>query len=63
MTEVFHVKQSDNIDAGRIPQGRIEAMAKPVLAAVRKAFEDPATAKDYEKWLAERAEKLKGATT
>ncbi len=57
------MKQSDNIDAGRIPQERIDSMARPVLAAVRKAFEDPATAKDYEKWLAERAEKPKGATT
>lgn len=64
MTEVFHVKQSDNIDAGRIPQGRIEAMAKPVLAAVRKAFEDPETRKDYESWLEKRATKqTKGATT
>lgn len=57
------MKPTSYIDAERIPQERIDSMARPVLAAVRKAFEDPATAKDYEKWLAERAEKLKGATT
>lgn len=57
------MKPASYIDAERIPQERIDSMARPVLAAVRKAFEDPATAKDYEKWLAERAEKLKGATT
>lgn len=57
------MKPASYIDAERIPQERIDSMARPVLAAVRKAFEDPATAKDYEKWLTERAEKLKGATT
>ena len=54
-------RDDDTMDAKRIPQERIDAMARPVLAAVRKAFEDPATAKDYERWLAERAAKLKGA--
>lgn len=63
MTEVFHVKQCDNIEAEKIPQERINAMAKPVLAAVRKAFEDPETRKDYESWLEKRATKqTKGAT-
>ncbi len=63
MTEVFHVKQSDNIDAERIPQERIDSMARPVLAAVRKAFEDPETMKDYKSWLEKRATKqTKGAT-
>lgn len=55
------MKPAINIEANRIPQERVDAMARPVLAAVRKAFEDPATAKDYERWLAERAAKLKGA--
>lgn len=55
------MKPAINIEAKQIPQERVDAMARPVLAAVRKAFEDPATAKDYERWLAERAAKLKGA--
>lgn len=55
------MKPAINIEVKRIPQERVDAMARPVLAAVRKAFEDPATAKDYERWLAERAAKLKGA--
>ena len=55
------MKPAINIEAKRIPQERVDAMARPVLAAVRKAFEDPDTAKDYERWLAERAAKLKGA--
>lgn len=55
------MKTTSYMDAKRIPQERVEAMARPVLAAVRKAFEDPATAKDYEKWLAVRAAKTKGA--
>ena len=58
------MKQSDNIDAERIPQERIDSMARPVLTAVRKAFEDPETLKDYESWLEKRAAKRrKGATT
>jgi hypothetical protein len=55
------MKSTSYMDAKLIPQERVEAMARPVLAAVRKAFEDPATAKDYEKWLAARAAKMKGA--
>lgn len=42
------------IEATRIPQERIEAMARPALAAVRKAFEDPAIAAEYEAWLQAR---------
>lgn len=58
------MKQNDNIDTERIPQERIDSMARPVLAAVRKAFEDPETRKDYESWLEKRATKqTKGATT
>jgi hypothetical protein len=38
-------------------------MARPILAAVRKAFEDPETMKDYKTWLEQRAAKqTKGAT-
>lgn len=46
--------------AAEIPQERIEIMARSVLAAVRAAFEDPATKAEYAKWLAERRAK-KGA--
>lgn len=42
------------IDAARIPQERIKIMARPVLAAVRAAFEDPAVVAEYEQWKAER---------
>ena len=57
------MKQIDNIDTQRIPQERIDSMARPVLAAVRKAFEDPETMKDYKIWLEKRATKqTKGAT-
>jgi hypothetical protein len=38
------------IDAGRIPQERIEAMARPALEAVRKAFEDPTLATEFRAW-------------
>lgn len=58
------MKPTSYIDTEKIPQERINAMAKPVLAAVRKAFEDPETRKDYESWLKKRATKqTKGATT
>lgn len=57
------MKTASYIDAKRIPQERVDAMARPVLAAVRRAFEDPETVKDYESWLAKRATKMKGATT
>lgn len=57
------MKQIDNIDTQRIPQERIDSMARPVLAAVRKAFEDPEIMKDYKSWLEKRATKqTKGAT-
>ena len=42
------------IIAARIPQERVDIMARPVLAAVRKAFEDPAIAAEYELWKAKR---------
>lgn len=58
------MKPTSYIDTEKIPQERINAMAKPVLAAVRKAFEDPETMKDYKSWLEKRATKeTKGATT
>lgn len=49
------------VDAKRIPQERIEAMARPVLAAAREAFKDPETAREFTRWLADRRTK-KGAT-
>lgn len=49
--------QQVRIDAGAIPKARIEAMARPALAAVRAAFEDPAFAAEYEHWKAEREAK------
>ena len=61
MTKVLRMKKYDDItDAEKIPQERIDSMARPVLAAVRKAFEDPATVKDYQTWLAERVKRTKG---
>lgn len=60
---MFHVKPTSYIDAEKIPQERIDSMARPVLAAVRKAFEDPETKKDYKRWLEKRATKKKGANT
>lgn len=43
------------IDAKQVPQERIDSMARTVLAAVRKAFEDPQVAADFEIWKAARA--------
>jgi len=59
---VFHVKHTDNIKTTEIPQERIEAMARPVLAAVREAFKDPETAREFTQWLANRRA-TKGATS
>ena len=42
----------------RIPRSRIDAMARPVLAAVRDAFEDPKIAAEYKEWL--KARRLAG---
>nr|DAM37322.1 MAG TPA: hypothetical protein [Caudoviricetes sp.] len=42
------------IQAQKIPKERIEIMARPVLAAVRAAFEDPAIQAEYIAWLAAR---------
>lgn len=54
----FHVIKTNNcIDVDRIPQERIEAMARPALEAVRKAFEDPKVVKEFNQWLAQRAKK------
>ena len=39
---------------GEIPQERIELLARPLLAAVRRSFEDPAVVAEYEQWKAER---------
>lgn len=55
------MKPVSYIDAKKIPQERIEAMARPALEAVRKAFEDPKIAKEFDQWLADRRTK-KGAT-
>ena len=41
---------TDYIDASRIPQERIEAMARPAL-------EDPKVVKEFNQWLAQRAKK------
>jgi len=46
----------------RIPRSRIDAMARPVLAAVREAFKDPETAREFTQWLANRRA-TKGATS
>lgn len=42
------------IVAAEIPQERVTIMARPVLAAVRAAFEDPAIQAEYIAWLAAR---------
>lgn len=47
------------IDASLIPKERLEIMARPLLASVRKAFEDPAFAADYERWKAERDARIR----
>lgn len=64
--EVFHVKPTSytapTVDAKRIPQERIEAMARPVLAAAREAFKDPEIAREFTQWLAKRRA-TKGATS
>lgn len=46
------------IIASEIPKERINIMARPVLAAVMEAFKDPAIAKEYEVWKAERDARL-----
>lgn len=51
--------QQVKIDAEAIPQERIKAMARPLLASVRKAFEDPAFAAEYEHWKAERDARIR----
>lgn len=51
------IKTNNCIDVDRIPQERIEAMARPALEAVRKAFEDPKVVKEFNQWLAQRAKK------
>lgn len=40
-----------------IPQEHIDILARPLVEKVRKAFEDPAFAAEYELWLAERKRK------
>lgn len=37
-----------------IPKERLEILARPVLKAVRAAFEDPQFRAEYEDWLAKR---------
>ena len=44
----------------RIPREAAERPARALLAAVAKAFEDPATVADFQKWQAER--RAKGVT-
>ena len=46
--------QSIDIQADKIRDVDIQATAKAVLAATKKAFEKPAVAKDYQRWLADR---------
>lgn len=42
-----------------IPAERLTLLARPVLAAVRSAFEDPAVAAEFATWLAARQAKQK----
>ncbi len=42
-----------------IPAERLTILARPVLAAVRAAFEDPVIAAEYATWLAARQSKQK----
>ena len=51
------MEASTYIDAERIPQERIEAIARPALQAIRKAFEDPRVVEEFNSWLAQRAKK------
>lgn len=44
---------------GEIPQERIELLARPLLAAVRRSFEDPAVVAEYERWKAERDARIR----
>lgn len=47
-------RQPVDIQAKEIPGERVTIMARPVLAAVRAAFEDPAIQAEYIAWLAAR---------
>ena len=47
-----------SIEAERIPAERILQLARPTLAAVRQAFEDPAVVADFEAW--KKARRLAG---
>lgn len=50
-------------DLEKIPQVRIDMMARPVLKAVKRYFEDPEVIREFEKWLAERAERMGEVST
>lgn len=47
-------KEIKYIDAGKIPQERLDSMAGTLVEAVRRAFEDPAFAARFEAWKAAR---------
>ena len=51
--------QHVEIVAKDIPDERLALLARPVLAAVRSAFEDPAIAAEFATWLAARQSKQK----
>lgn len=43
------------IDAGSmITKAQLEQLARPLLAAVRRSFEDPTFVAEYERWKSER---------
>lgn len=46
--------QRIEIQPEKIRDADINAPARAVLAAVKKAFDDPAVVEDYQRWLAER---------
>lgn len=57
----MYTDQKIDLRPAEIPQEHIDSLARPLVAIVRKAFEDPAFAAEYEVWLANRKKKL--ATT
>lgn len=48
-------KQSDT----NIPQHEIEALARCLLPEIQKFYESPEVKKEFEKWKAQRADRLK----
>lgn len=48
-----------DIRVSEIPKEALDRPARALLAAVGKAFQDPAVAADFERWLAERQQSQK----